>query len=96
MVAIIVVTRGKDQAKLARWYEFCPGRNSSQFFDREMGMSWRLRSWRFAGLGGYRPGPESAPALQWPTREQYELVPGDQEYPWPTVRPASEGEGEAG
>ena len=63
----------------------------AQFFDRETG----------AVLAG--PVPDvalgraaSAPALQRLTREQYELVPGDQGYPWPTFGPASHGEGGTG
>jgi hypothetical protein len=38
----------------------------------------------------------SPPSLRWLTREQYELAPGDQEYPWPTISRSAGDEGQPG
>ena len=38
----------------------------------------------------------SSAGLRRLTREQYELAPGDQEYPWPTISRASGDEGQPG
>jgi hypothetical protein len=70
----------------------------AQFFDRESGevLAGPVPDVALgpaaAGLGQ----TASAPALRRLTREQYELVPGDQEYPWSTFGPASRGENEPG
>jgi hypothetical protein len=70
----------------------------AQFFDRETGdvLAGPVPEVALDPAAGVLGGPASAPALQRLTREQYQLAPGDQEYPWPTTRPASGGEGEAG
>jgi hypothetical protein len=70
----------------------------AQFFDRETGdvLAGPVPDIALDPAAAVLGRTASAPALRRLTREQYRLVPGDQEYPWPTIRPASEGEGEAG
>jgi hypothetical protein len=70
----------------------------AQFFDRETGdvLAGPVPHVALDPAAGVPGRAASAPALQRLTREQYQLVPGDQDYPWPTIQRASEGEGEAG
>jgi hypothetical protein len=70
----------------------------AQFFDRETGdvLAGPVPDVALDPAATVLGRTASAPALQRLTREQYELVPGDQEYPWPTIRPASGEEGQAG
>jgi len=70
----------------------------AQFFDRETGdvLAGPVPQAALDPAAGVLGRPAGAPALRRLTREQYQLVPGDQEYPWPTIRPASGGDGEAG
>jgi hypothetical protein len=70
----------------------------AQFFDRETGdvLAGPVPQVALDPAAAVLGRPASAPALQRLTREQYQLAPGDQEYPWPTIRPASGGEGGAG
>ena len=70
----------------------------AQFFDRETGdvLAGTVPDVALDPAATVLGRTASAPALQRLTREQYELVHGDQGYPWPTIGPASEGEGEAG
>lgn len=65
-----------------------------QFFDRETGdvLAGPIPDVSLGPAATMLGQPASAPALQRLTREQYELVPGDQEYPWPTFGPASRGQ----
>ena len=70
----------------------------AQFFDRETGdvLAGPVPEVALDPAAAVLGRTASPPALQRLTREQYALVPGDQEYPWPTIRRASGGEGEAG
>ena len=70
----------------------------AQFFDRETGdvLAGPIPDVSLDPAATVLGQTASAPALQRLTRAQYELMPGDQEYPWPTVGPASGGEGRAG
>ena len=70
----------------------------AQFFDRETGdvLAGPVPDVALDPAATVLGRTADAPALQRLTREQYELVPGDQEYPWPTIRPPSGGEGRAG
>jgi hypothetical protein len=70
----------------------------AQFFDRETGdvLAGPVPRAALDPAAGVVGRPASAPVLQRLTPEQYQLVPGDQEYPWPTIRRASGEEGEAG
>jgi len=70
----------------------------AQFFDRETGdvLAGPVPDVALDPAATVLGRTAAAPALQRLKREQYELVPGDQEYPWPTVRPASGGQDQAG
>jgi len=70
----------------------------AQFFDRETGdvLAGPVPDVALDPAGTVLGRTASAPPLQRLTREQYELMPGDQEYPWPTVGPAAGEEGQAG
>jgi len=70
----------------------------AQFFDRETGdvLAGPVPEVTLDPAAAVLGRTASPPALRRLTREQYGLVPGDQEYPWPTIRRASGGEGEAG
>ena len=70
----------------------------AQFFDRETGdvLAGPVPDVALDPAATALGPAASAPALQRLTREQYEPVPGDREYPWPTIRPASGEEGQAG
>jgi hypothetical protein len=61
----------------------------AQFFDRETGdvLAGPVPEAALDPAAGVLGRPGRAPALQRLTREQYQPVPGDQEYPWPTIRP---------
>ena len=67
----------------------------AQFFDRETGdvLAGPIPDVALDPAATALGRTASASALQRLTREQYELVPGDQEYPWPTIQPASGEEG---
>ena len=70
----------------------------AQFFDRETGdvLAGPVPDVALDPAATVLGRTADAPALQRLTREQYELVPGDQDYPWPTIRPAPGEEGQAG
>lgn len=70
----------------------------AQFFDRETGevLAGPVPDVALDSAAAVLGQTASAPALQRLTHEQYELMPGDQEYPWPTFGPASQGQDEAG
>jgi hypothetical protein len=69
----------------------------AQFFDRETGevLAGPIPDAALDPAATVLGRAASAPALRRLTREQYELVPSDQEYPWPTFGPAPRGEDEA-
>jgi hypothetical protein len=70
----------------------------AQFFDRETGdvLAGPVPDVPLDPAATVLGRAASSPTLQRLNREQYEPVPGDQEYPWPTFPGPSEGEGEAG
>ena len=70
----------------------------AQFFDRETGdvLAGPVPDVALDPAAAVLGRTASAPALLRLTREQYELLPGDQEYPWPPIGPASGGENQAG
>jgi len=70
----------------------------AQFFDRETGdvLAGPIPDVALDPAATVLGRTAGAPALQRLTRAQYELMPGDREYPWSTIRPASGGEGQAG
>ena len=61
----------------------------AQFFDRQTGevLAGPIPDKALDPAAAVLGRAASAPALRRLTREQYELVPGDQEYPWPTLGP---------
>jgi hypothetical protein len=69
-----------------------------QFFDRETGdvLAGPVPDVPLDQAAAVLGRSASPPVLRRLRREQYELVPGDREYPWPTFGSASQGEGETG
>lgn len=90
-MAMAALTRARHIKVGGRFYV-------AQFFDRETGdvLAGPVPDIALDPAATVLGRTASAPALQRLTREQYELVPGDREYPWPTIRPASRGEDQAG
>jgi len=70
----------------------------AQFFDRETGdvLAGPVPEVPLDPAATVLGQAAGSPTLQRLSREQYELVPDDQEYPWPTFPAASKGEGGPG
>jgi len=90
-MAMAALTRARHIRVGGRFYV-------AQFFDRETGdvLAGPVPDAALDPAATLLARPAGAPALQRLTREQYELLPGDQEYPWPTISPASGGGDQAG
>lgn len=70
----------------------------AQFFDRETGdvLAGPVPDVPLDPAAAALGHAAGSPTLQRLSREQYELVPGDQDHPWPTFPARSDEEGEAG
>jgi hypothetical protein len=90
-MAMAALTRARHIKVGGRFYV-------AQFFDRDTGdvLAGPVPHVGLDPAATVLGGTAGPPVLQRLTREQYELVPGDGQYPWPTIRPASGEGGRAG